>query len=356
MSLQVVVLYGGKSTEHEVSVHSAQTVCRLLAAQPEKYQIFPVFIDKKGHWFLQKTCGPKTAHDKAITPVLQEDVTLQSLDGTWCLKADVFFPVLHGSNGEDGTMQGFLETLDVPYVGCQVLASALGMDKEIAKLLAREAGVPVLPYQVVHRGEPYAKKQLEEWVRLQGFPVFVKPVRLGSSVGVRKVKNISELHDAIDFALQFDTDAMIEKGVDRAREIFCALYGQGAAIQCSACGELRTLAGEFFDYNAKYIVAGGCETKVPADIAEPIARQMQKDSKIVFRMLRGSGLARVDFLMDKDGNYYFSEINTIPGMSETSLFPQLFEASGADYPKILDGLITQALLAYKQKKSLVLEH
>ena len=135
MRLQVVVLYGGKSTEHEVSVHSAQTVCQLLAKNTDKYQVYPVFIDKQGYWFLQKSCGPKTPHDTPITPVLKEDITLQSLDGTWQLKADVFFPVLHGTNCEDGTMQGFLETLDVPYVGCGVLASSMGMDKEISKLL-----------------------------------------------------------------------------------------------------------------------------------------------------------------------------------------------------------------------------
>ena len=352
----MLVLYGGKSTEHEVSVHSAQTVCRLLGKQTQAYQVYPVFIDKKGYWWLQKTCGPQTPQDQPITPVLKEGVTLQSLDGSWQLKADVFFPVLHGTNCEDGTMQGFLETLDVPYVGCQVLASAMGMDKEITKLVAREHGVAVLPYRTIHRDEAYDKKELEAWVKSQGFPVFVKPVRLGSSVGVRKVKTLSELHEAIAFALQFDTDAMVEKGVDHAREIFCALYGSGAELKSSACGELRTVAGEFFDYNAKYLVTGGCETNVPADIPPQTAAQMRKDSEIVFRALRASGLARADFLMDASGNYYFSEINTLPGMSETSLFPQLFEASGENYEEILKGLIEQALRAHAQKKALVLEH
>ena len=356
MRLQIVVLYGGKSTEHEVSVHSAQTVCRLLAAKADKYQVYPVFIDKKGHWFLQKSCGPKTPQDLPITPVLKEGVTLQAFDHSWQLKADVFFPVLHGTNCEDGTMQGFLETLDVPYVGCQVLASAMGMDKEITKLVAKESGVSVLPYQVIHRAQPYDHKALENWVKEQGLPVFVKPVRLGSSVGVRKIKQIEQLHEAVSFALQYDTDAMVEKGVDHAREIFCALYGTGANVKASACGELRTVAGEFFDYNAKYLVTGGCETNVPAAIPAQTAEHMRRDSEIVFRALRGSGLARADFLMDSAGNYYFSEINTLPGMSETSLFPQLFEASGASYPAILDGLIEQALAVYAQKKALILEH
>ena len=356
MRLQVVVLYGGKSTEHEVSVHSAQTVVRLLSAQTDKYQVYPIFIDKQGHWFLQKQCGFKTPDDLPVTPVLKAGVNLESFDGAWQLKADVFFPVVHGTNCEDGTLQGFLETLDAPYVGCTVLASAMGMDKEIAKLVAQSAGVPVLPYCLIHRGETYDKAALEAWVRAQGLPVFVKPVRLGSSVGVRKVKTLAQLHEAVEFALRFDTDAMVEKGVDNAREIFCALYGHGSLVKSSACGELRTVAGEFFDYNAKYIVAGGCETNVPADLPEQTAAQMRKDSVTVFRALRGSGLARVDFLMGADGAYYFSVINTIPGMSETSLYPQLFEACGEDYAALLSGLIEQALAAYAEKKTLVLEH
>ena len=352
--LQVAVLYGGKSTEHEVSIHSAQTVCRLLQANTARYKVYPVFIDKKGRWFLQKSCGPAQAEDVAISPVISPDANLRALDGSWEIKADVFFPVLHGTNCEDGTMQGFLETLDVPYVGCGVLASAMGMDKIITKLVAREAGVPVLPFYEVHQDEAYDLDQLKNWVQQQGLPVFVKPVRLGSSVGVRKIKTLEELKPAIDFALQFDSDVMIEKGVDHAREIFCALYGDGNRVNVSACGELRTVAGEFFDYNAKYIVQGGCETKVPAEISPETARKMQQNSQTIFRALRASGLARVDFLMDKDATYYFSEINTLPGMSETSLFPQLFEACGEKYPQILDGLIELALALHARKQRLAL--
>jgi len=352
--LNIAVLYGGKSTEHEVSVHSAQTVCRLLAAQSDKYRIYPIFIDKQGFWFLQTACGFKTPQDKPVTPVLRPEANVAALDGSFSLKADVFFPVLHGTNCEDGTMQGLLETLGAAYVGCGVLASAMGMDKEIAKSVASCAGVEVLPHVTVSRGEAYDKAELEAWVKEAGLPVFVKPVRLGSSVGVRKVKKMEELHDAVAFALEFDTDVMIEKGVDRAREIFCALYGEGENVKSSACGELRSVAGEFFDYDAKYIVAGGCETKVPAAVSEDAQICMRGDAETVFRALRCRGLARVDFLMDKDGRYWFSEINTMPGMSETSLFPQLFEASGEDYGQILDGLIALALAARTRKEKLAL--
>ena len=351
--LQVAVLYGGKSTEHEVSVHSAQTVCRLLSAQDKRYQIYPIFIDKQGYWFLQRTCNEQQPDDKPISPIIASDYNLRALDGSWQVKIDVFFPVMHGTNCEDGTMQGFLETLDAAYVGCGVLASAMGMDKIVTKLIAQTAGVPVLPFYPIHQGRPYDESQLNMWVQKQGFPVFVKPVRLGSSVGVRKVKTLQELKPAIDFALQFDTDVMVEKGVDHAREIFCALYGEGAQVKASACGELRMLAGEFFDYNAKYIVEGGCETNVPADIPADTAARMRADSVAVYRALNGSGLARVDFLMDKDGRFYFSEINTLPGMSETSLFPQLFEACGENYTQILNGLIEHAQAVHARKRALL---
>lgn len=349
---KIIVLYGGKSTEHEVSVHSAQTVCRVLRMQTAKYQVYPVFISKEGYWFLQKECGMQTPEDVAVTPVLCKDKTLQALDGSFSIKADVVFPVVHGTNCEDGTLQGFLETLNIPYVGCGVLTSAVGMDKELTKLLAREAGIPITPYQKVSRQEPYDQAALTAWVK-ERLPVFVKPVRLGSSVGVSKVTHVDQLEKAIDAALAFDTDVLIEEGIDHAREIFCAVYGQGNHIVASACGELRTVAGEFFDYNAKYVVAGGCETQVPAKIPAQTEQAMRQDAQVLFRKLQGQGLARVDFLMDASGKYYMSEINTIPGMSETSLFPQLFEASGVHYEQILDQLIEIAQQVYHRKQSLV---
>ena len=348
---KIIVLYGGKSTEHEVSVHSAQTVCNLLAAQTAKYQIYPVFISKEGYWFLQKNCGPQTPADIPVTPVLCADKTLQALDGSFAIKADVVFPVVHGTNCEDGTLQGFLETLQIPYVGCGVLTSAVGMDKELTKILAREAGISIVPYQKVSRQEPYDKQALVSWVK-ERLPVFVKPVRLGSSVGVTKVTRLDQLEKAIEDALSFDTEALVEKGIDHAREIFCAAYGQGSWVITSACGELRQVAGEFFDYNAKYIVAGGCETQVPAPILPQTEQAMRRDTKALFHILQANGFLRVDFLMDAAGKYYMSEVNTIPGMSQTSLFPQLFEASGANYQQILDELIEQAQQTFHQKQSL----
>lgn len=352
--LKVGVLYGGKSTEHEVSVHSAQTVCRILAQQPAKYRVYPIFISRGGEWFLQSSCGEQTPEDISITPVVLPQANLLGVDGKFKEKIDVFFPVLHGTNGEDGVLQGLLESLDAAYVGCGVLASAMGMDKEVAKLAASSLGVPTLPHRKITRGEEYNRAELEEWVQGQGYPVFVKPVSLGSSVGVSKVNEVRQLHTAVEKALSFDGCVMVEKGVDHAREIFCALYGDQTQVQASACGELKTLSHEFFDYESKYLIQGGCETRVPADIPAQMQDDMKKNARLVFKALRANGLARVDFLLGKDGKYYFSEINTLPGMSETSLFPQLFEASGVSYREILEGLIQNAQQVHRQKAQLAL--
>ena len=352
--IKVAVLYGGKSTEHEVSVHSAQTVCRLLRASG-KYQVIALFISKEGYWFLQKECSFRGPEDKPVTPVILPQGGLFIPSTNTFLKPDVYFPVLHGTNGEDGTVQGLLEMMDAAYVGCGVVASAMAMDKEVAKVLAREAGIPVLPYQKISRGVPYNKTALEDWACQTGYPLFVKPVRLGSSVGVTKVVAPEELHRAVEFALRFDTDALVEKGVENPREVFCGLLGEGNVVHSSLCGELKNPSGGFFDYQAKYITQGGCETRVPADLPGQTQNDIRRFSEIIFKTLRGSGLARADFLVGQDGAVWFSEINTLPGLSETSLYPQLFEASGAAYPQILDRLIEIALHTCECRHGLSLE-
>ena len=348
----VAVVYGGKSTEHEVSIHSAATVCRTLAAH---YTVLPVLIDKEGHWFLQTACAKKNAADIALTPVVCEKGSLYIPSKNEYLHPDIFFPVLHGVNGEDGTVQGLFECLNVPYVGCGVLASAMGMDKEISKVAALQAGVDTLPYQRLSAGQTYEKAALEKWAESVGYPVFVKPVRLGSSVGVTKVKTAAQLHEAVSFAFRFDSDILVEKGIDNPQEIFCGLLGEGEEVRSSECGELKSLQSEFFDYQAKYITVGGCETRVPAIISEETRQTIRRGSEAIFKMLRGSGLARADFLVDKEGKAWFSEINTMPGMSETSLYPQLFESSGLAYAQVLEELLSIALRIYERKQTLSVE-
>lgn len=341
--LKIGLLYGGKSAEHEVSVHSAQTVCELLEAQPERYEVVKILIEKNGGWFKQTVCGSKTEKDLPVTPVIVPGCNIAGFNGEYRENIDVFFPVLHGTNGEDGTMQGLLEVLDAPYVGCGVLTSAMGMDKEVSKLVAWKNGLNVLEYKKLSKSIPYDEKEISAWVQKIGLPVFVKPVCLGSSVGVTKVKTVSQLQEALAHAFKFDNEVMIEKGVDHAREFFCGIFGSPEEVLVSQCGELEIVKGEFFDYDAKYVVEGGCVVRIPEDVKPDALEEMRKQSEVVFRGLRGNGFARIDFLMGSDGKFYFSEINTIPGLSYTSLFPQLFEAGGINYMDILNRLIDMAV-------------
>jgi len=345
-NLNVAVIYGGKSAEHEVSVHSAGYVCEILSS---KCKILPVFIDKKGRWFLQKKCGFSAASDVQITAVAGGVCPLRTLDGK-DIKVDVFFPVLHGTKGEDGTIQGLFEMMEIPYCGCGVLTSAAAMDKILSKTLAAGHNVPVLPHVHLRAGEKFEDRLGE--IKKLGLPLFVKPVSLGSSVGVTKVKDWAGLGEAVNFAFKFDVNIMIERGVDRAREIFCGVYGAGTDTQASPCGELVPSGHEFFDYHAKYIDPEGCIAKVPAAVNAETEKLMREYSLAVFKALRGEGLARADFLLGADGKFYFSEINTLPGLSNTSLFPQLWRAAGKDYGALLEEIIFLALKRAQSVKKL----
>jgi len=337
--LKIALLYGGKSSEHEVAIHSAETVLEVLQ---EKYDTIKIFIDKQGQWFLQEKLGPRRDGDISITPVVNKDYNLSAADGR-TIKADVFFPVLHGPMGEDGTVQGLFEVLNAPYVGCGVLTSALGMDKELCKLLASFYGVPIVPYIRLTADIKYSIKEIKEAVLQLGYPLFVKPVCLGSSIGISRVEKEEELEAAIKKAFNYDSSVLIEKGIDKAREIFCGVVGQGSTVHTSLCGELIAINSAFFDYKAKYEDPHGCDMKVPADIPEDLQNKMRIASHDIFKVLRGDGMARVDFLLGADGKFYFSEINTIPGLSNTSLFPNLWKSSKKTYNDIIDILIHLAL-------------
>lgn len=349
--ITIGVIYGGKSAEHEVSVHSAAYVCDILE---QKYKIIKIFISREGKWFLQEKCGPFRQGDMEISPVIGKDYNLYALDGR-TYKADVFFPVLHGAMGEDGTMQGLFEIMGVPYVGCGVLTSALGMDKELCKLLASFYGVKIAPYIKLEKDANYDLPSLQAAVGGLGYPVFVKPVSLGSSVGVTRVNGPEELKPAIDKAFKYQGSILVEKGIDKAREVFCAVVGSGKNIHTSLCGELKVLNSAFFDYKAKYEDPHGCDIKAPADIPQQTQDEMRKASDLVFKVLRGCGLARMDFLLGTDGQFYFSEINTLPGMSATSLFPQLWQASGKRYEDVLDSLIKSAFDRKRENESYSIE-
>jgi D-alanine-D-alanine ligase len=336
--LKIAVLYGGRSGEHEVSIHSAAAVARALST---KYEVLKILITKQGLWFLQDE-GPAPAGGRPLTPVIMPDANLQTFDGLK-LKADVFFPVLHGATGEDGCIQGLFEILGAPYAGCGVLTSALGMDKELCKLLASFAGVPIAPYIKLEASAGYKDGELEAAVLKLGYPLFVKPVSLGSSIGVSRVEGPKHLKGALAKAFRYEDTVLIEKGIVNAREIFCGIVGCGDSIHTSLCGELKMLNSEFFDYKAKYEDPDGCDMIIPAAVPQAAQDKMRAAAHDVFRALRGQGLARADFLMDGGGKFYFSEINTMPGMSDTSLFPNLWRSSKKTYEDILDILIHLAL-------------
>ena len=339
MELTIAILYGGKSTEHEVSVHSAGDVCLELE---KKYKILPIFISKTGQWFLQKKCGFKTDSDIEIYPCINGNL-IDKKGKTY--KADLFFPVLHGTFGEDGCVQGLFETLGVKYVGCKVLASALAMNKELSKEIAIKAKIPVLPWFSLNKNEKFDRKAILRNAKKLSYPVFVKPNSLGSSIGITKVNKESELFPAIKKAFNFENHILVEKGIDNAREVFCAIIEiKPNTFKASACGELIQSGSEFFDYETKYHNPHGCDMEIPAKLSKSLQNKLQEYTKKFFMAPGGTGLSRIDFLISKDGKKaYFSEINTLPGLSKTSLFPNLLKEGGLPYTRLLEILVKTAL-------------
>ncbi|MGE4232020.1 MAG: D-alanine--D-alanine ligase family protein [Bacteriovoracia bacterium] len=367
--LNIVILFGGKSGEHEVSITSALSVYNAL--DKEKYHITLVGIDKEGRWLLpeqtkilaqssnprliklneaKKTIGllpfPSEknliAADQSSTPL---DLSVS--------KPDVVIPILHGTFGEDGTVQGLLELAGLPYVGSGVLGSAVCMDKELSKRVLRDSGIPVVPFFVI-RAQEFAKKTEQFLDRAEkefGYPYFVKPANTGSSVGVHKIKNKSEAIDKIKDSLLYDTKVLVEKAID-AREIECAVLGDEEA-KASVLGEIIP-RHEFYSYEAKYIDENGADLRVPAsDISKEIEGKIRTLAVKAFLALECHGMARVDFFIDKrDGNIYLNELNTIPGFTKISMYPKMWEASGLAYPKLLDELIRLALKRHDLRSKL----
>ena len=343
--LRVLVLCGGKSAERQVSLVSARTV--LANLDRSRYEVDLVQIDAQGRWLRAK---PKAlSSDKVQAPGRELIAGARPLSAADRLSpagkpADVVFPVLHGTLGEDGTVQGLLEVAGAAYVGCGVLGSALGMDKDVCKRLAAAAGLPVLPWRTITDAA-----QAKGVIRELGLPLFVKPARLGSSVGISKVKKPAELAKAVREAFKYDDKVIVEKGVE-AREIECAVLGDPAApssdpltAKASIVGEIAPNA-EFYDYKAKYIDPDGASLMIPADLPAAKRAEVQKLSLLAFKALDGYGLARVDFLMDKKtGRLYFNEVNTIPGFTSVSMYPMLWRESGLPTPKLIDRLVALAL-------------
>ncbi len=333
--IKLGVIFGGMSTENEVSVISAQSVLENL--EREKYQVFPIYLDKDGKWY---------EYIEGVNDKQEIQNVIEYLK-----KLDILFPVLHGLYGEDGTIQGLFELVKKPYVGCGVLASSIGMDKVYTKVVFHQANLKQAKYEYIRKHQQdyiYIDKTFqEETMKLEDvvervssqmkFPMFVKPSNSGSSVGINKAKNKEELKQAIEYASQFDHKILIEEGII-GKEVECAVLGNEEVI-ASCVGEIKS-AEEFYSYDAKYKNQQS-RTEIPANIPETLSDEIRKQAIKAFKAINGKGLSRVDFFIEQETNeIYINEINTLPGFTSISMYPKLFEASGIHYPELLNKIIT----------------
>jgi D-alanine-D-alanine ligase len=341
--LRVALLFGGRSGEHDVSLRSAASVA---AALRTRHQVLPVLLDRKGRWWLQ--AGDEPAGDGG-TPVFlaaspEEHGTLRLLSNAReAAQPDVYFPLLHGTYGEDGTVQGLFELAGVPYVGAGVAASAAAMDKELMKALFAAAGVPQVRYRVLRgRGDESAEGVIEEL----GLPLFVKPANLGSSVGVSKVRAPQELGAALDLAFAYDRKVLVEAAA-RAREIEVSVLGNDQP-EASLPGEIVP-DREFYDYESKYSAKSRTELKIPAPLPKHLSDEARSLAVRAFRAVDACGYARVDFFLEEDRGFLVNEINTIPGFTSISMFPKLWEATGIACPDLLDRLLALGLERHAER-------
>jgi D-alanine-D-alanine ligase len=352
--LRVGVLFGGRSGEHEVSLASAASVIRAL--DPEKHEAVPIGISKDGRWLVGRGAQELLADvlksgDRVILPSDPTAATLVPLvpvAGRPSIMVDVIFPVLHGTFGEDGTVQGLLELAGLPYVGAGVLASAVGMDKDVQKRLFEQAGLPIVPFMAVRRSA-WEHRRAAVWKAIKKkfrFPFFVKPATLGSSVGMTRVKAASEIPAAMDLAAEFALKIVIERGI-AGREIEVAVLGNDE-LRASIPGEIVPHR-EYYDYTAKYL-EGGTDLLIPAPLAKKQVKTFQEYAVRAFRAIDGCGMARCDFFLERrSGKIFVNELNTIPGFTSISMYPKLWEASGVPYKKLIDRLIDLALEMHREK-------
>ena len=365
--LRIGVIFGGRSGEHEVSVRSARSV--IDAIDKSKYEVVPIAITKEGNWL-----APSVAAE-LLPPETQRRISTQSFgptrddvaivgdpsrnglmnlgsDSGRAERLDVVFPVLHGTYGEDGTIQGLLEMAAIPFVGCGTLASACGMDKVTMKALFKEADLPVCAYTWLLRSdwERDKEKVMRRIRREIGFPCFVKPVNLGSSVGVSKATDKASLAKAIELAARYDRKIMVEELVD-AREIECAVIGNDDP-RASLPGEyvIHDESARFLDYTEKYSSTGNVEFIVPARIPKPVIKRIQKMAATAYKAIDASGLSRVDFFLKKDGELLVNEVNTLPGLTDVSGFPKMWEATGIPFSRVIDQLIEMAIERHGERE------
>jgi len=336
--IKVGIIFGGKSSEHEVSLMSTKSIVK--AINKDKYEIILIGIDKNGSWsyyniknYLLNENNPKTIKLGRPLKALQMDFSKLNVQKPF----DVAFPVLHGLNGEDGTVQGFLKLFEIPFIGADVLGSAIGMDKDVSKKLLRDANIPIANFLTFRKSEqisfPKIKKEL-------GFPFFIKPANAGSSVGVSKIKDQKLFKEAIYSAFMHDSKILAEEYI-KGREIECSVLGNENPI-ASLPGEVVPLH-EFYSYEAKYIDENGAKLICPAELSKKTIKDVQELAIKTYKTLELKGMARVDFFLKANGKLFVNEVNTIPGFTKISMYPKLWEISGLSYPKLLDRLIKLAL-------------
>jgi D-alanine-D-alanine ligase len=363
--IRVGLLFGGRSGEHEVSLASAMSVYSAL--DKSRYDVTLIAIDKDGRWLLPdpkpllalagnpmavKFSKNDAAYGLVPYPAEKQIVAVEP-GNTPIPHVDVIMPILHGTYGEDGTVQGLLELASIPYVGSGVLGSSIGMDKDVASRLFALAGIATIPSVCIRKSEykNEAKRVTEQIYAEFAFPFFIKPANAGSSVGVHKVKKREDLGPALEDAFSFDTKVLVQKAID-ARELECSVLGNENP-RASVVGEIIP-HHEFYSYEAKYIDENGAELQYPAKNVPPdIAKKVQEWAVQAFKAIECRGLARVDFFLDRStGQLYINEINTIPGFTQISMYPKLWEASGLSYSQLLDELIKLALENYEERRSL----
>jgi D-alanine-D-alanine ligase len=367
--IRVGVIFGGRSSEHEISLRSALSI--MSAMDPARYDVVPIGIARDGRWYLydnaiamlrdavehiRELSGVDAAHAGLLPEPGANLLIAVNGDGTALLAnggLEVVFPVLHGPYGEDGTVQGLLELAGVPYVGAGVLGSAVGMDKEMQKRLFRDGGVPVVRFKALERSayrrEPPLAQRLAEQL---GYPVFVKPNALGSSVGIAKVKRPQDLPAALENAFQYDRKILLEAACE-GREFECSVLGNDDP-EASLPGEVTVEHGhDFYSYDSKYLDPKGASFKIPAELPDDISRRLRDLSVAAFKALSLRGMARVDFLATRDlSEIYVGEVNTIPGFTSISMYPKLWEVSGLPLPRLIDRLIELALEDHRERASL----
>lgn len=356
---KVAILFGGKSAEHEVSLQSAKSV--INAIDKDKYELLLIGIDKSGKWYLNDQShyllndnNPKLIKlnnsnvEVTIVPTESSNQLLNIHSGESIGTVDVVFPVLHGSYGEDGTIQGLLKLLNIPFVGCSVLGSAVGMDKDVAKRLWRDAGIAVAKWQCVTRNDAQ-RLDFESVKKELGLPLFVKPANAGSSVGVSKVTTAEEFISALEEAFMFDRKVLIEESV-KGREIEVAVLGN-EEVMASVPGEVIP-QDSFYSYKAKYIDEKGALLSAPAQLTASEIKHVQQQAIKAFKAVCCEGLSRVDFFLKENGEFVLNEINTLPGFTSISMYPKLWQLSGIPYPELIDRLINLAVERHEAETKL----